>query len=276
VIEIVVLPRFADQVRIHLASNYLNLPVRPLILGIFGESGDGKSAQLATALTGHKVNSLRINAADLESGLAGEPGKLVERTYAIASLEIKKGNPAAIVVDDVDTTVGEWEHNTGTVNHQQVLAELMHLADRPVDPARNHPCRVPIFVTGNDLGKLYPPLRRHRRMQHFHWRPTEGEKRHVVGILFHGIAADHELDDLVARFSYETLSFFGAVYQATLELQFKHVLATVDQDMRKVLSGRNAWSPDGARAQLDKGGLIELAAAVQVAHQETLHNFLKT
>lgn len=269
------LPRFADQVRIHLASNYLDLPVRPLILGIFGQSGDGKSAQLATALDGHKVNSFRINAADLESGLAGEPGKLVERTYAIASLEIKKSNPAAIVVDDVDTTVGEWEHNTGTVNHQQVLAELMHLADRPVDPARNHPFRVPIFVTGNDLGKLYPPLRRHRRMQHFHWRPTEAEKRHVVGVLFDGMADENELDELVARFSYETLSFFGAVYQAALEREFKQVLADVDEDMRKVLAGRGRWSPDGARGPLAPGGLIELAGAVQVAHQETLHNFLK-
>ena len=43
--------------------------------------------------------------------------------------------PAAVIVDDFDTTVGEWEHSTTTVNHQQVLAQLMHLADSPTEAA---------------------------------------------------------------------------------------------------------------------------------------------
>src|SRR5262245_53282891 len=145
--EVVLLDRFFHQVHIHLVSCYGDTPHWPVVLGIFGRSGDGKSIQLSASLERCSVEILRLNAADLESGLAGEPGKHLARTYATASMAVAKGIPTALIVDDVDTTVGEWEMNTGTVNHQQVLAELMHLADQPVDRARNFPRRVPVFVT---------------------------------------------------------------------------------------------------------------------------------
>src|ERR1700722_531056 len=148
--NIVLLDRFFSQIHKHLINCYEEVDRWPVILGIFGRPGDGKSAQLLTALTKCNVEPVRLNAADLESGLAGEPGRHIARTYATASMAIEKHIPAALVVDDIDTTVGEWEMNTGTVNHQQVLAELMHLADRPIDPARNFPRRVPVFVTGNN------------------------------------------------------------------------------------------------------------------------------
>lgn len=123
---------------------------------------------------------MSINAADLESDRAGTPGKLVLDTYANAGHRIEEGTPAAVVVDDFDTTVGEWENSTTTVNHQQVLAQLMHLADSPTEAAGKRLRRVPVVITGNDLSKIYPPLRRPGRMRAFPWLLDRRTKPHRV------------------------------------------------------------------------------------------------
>ncbi|MGH3931050.1 MAG: AAA family ATPase, partial [Pseudonocardiaceae bacterium] len=173
--DVHLLDRFYREIHCHLVTNFLGLPSRPIVLGISGRPGDGKSSQLVAALQRENVKFTRIHAADLESGLAGEPGKLIARMYLDASQAIARGEPWALILDDIDTTVGEWSQNTGTVNHQQVLAELMHLADAPIDDARRFPRRVPFFATGNRLRVLYGPFRRHRRFRHFPWAPTEDE-----------------------------------------------------------------------------------------------------
>lgn len=79
-----------------------------------------------------------INAADLESDRAGQPGKLVLAMYEDAGHRISEGSPAALIVDDFDATVGEWEQSTTTINHQQVLAQLMHLAEPEAAGAQLH------------------------------------------------------------------------------------------------------------------------------------------
>lgn len=275
--DVVLLPRFFQQIHLHLVTNYLDIPVRPIILGIFGRTGDGKSAQLMTALERCQVESYRINASDLESGLAGEPGKLVARTYGVASLAIHDGVPTALVVDDVDTTVGEWELNTGTVNHQQVLAELMHLADRPTDPARNWPCRVPVFVTGNNLSRLYPPLRRHGRMSVFAWRPTPPEVREVVGGLFAGMAAGGALDRLAAEFGDEPLAFFAEVRHTLLEWRLSQRFERGTADMRTLLRerpSRNGHLMAGLEPVID-AELLGVAGEVHADRQAGLRDFLR-
>jgi hypothetical protein len=233
--DILLLPRFSEQVRTHLIANFLDLPVRPIICGIFGRSGDGKSAQLEASLEQCHVEAYRINASDLESGTAGEPGKLIARTYSAASLAISKKAPVALVVEDIDTTVGEWELNTGTVNHQQVIAELMHLADRPVDPLRSAPARVPIFVTGNNLSRLYAPLRRHGRMYVAPWRPEPAEVHAVAVSLLGGIASERAIRALTAEFGEEPLAFFAAVRKAVLEAGLRQYIGGIEPDMRTLL-----------------------------------------
>ena len=230
----------------HLVANYLDLPVRPAILGIFGRPGDGKSAQLACALDRCNVEVLRVNAADLESGVAGEPGRLIARTYQAASKAIENGVPTALVVDDIDTTVGEWEKNTGTVNHQQVLAELMHIADRPIDIGRGYHRRAPIFVTGNNLSRLYPPLRRHRRMSVFEWRPTRTEIRDVVCSLFAKATTREAIERLVVEFEQEPLAFFAELQQsireAYLDVQVEQVQPTCASWLRPPPRSTVVWS----------------------------------
>ncbi len=172
--------RFKSEVDQHLVFNFAGISAWPLVLGIFGRPGDGKSFQVRTHIERRGALAVSINAADLESDRAGQPGKLVLAKYEDAGHRTSEGTPAVRIVDDFDTTVGEWEKSTSTVNHQQVLAQLMHLADSPTQGADRTLRRVPVFVTGNDLSKVYAPLRRPGRMRPFFWRPTEAERQEIV------------------------------------------------------------------------------------------------
>ena len=166
--------------------------------------------KLRHLLREYKVSAYSINAADLESDRAGQPGKLVLEAYVGASREIDAGVPSGLVVDDIDTTVGEWEKNTGTVNHQQVLAQLMHLADRPNYIERiGRIRRAPIFVTGNDFGKLYPPLKRPGRMTHFPWTPSAEERREIVIAILGQIASHAVVEELLTRYENQPIAFFA-------------------------------------------------------------------
>ncbi len=274
--DVVLLDRFFRQVHLHLVSCYAEVPQWPVILGIFGRSGDGKSAQLVASLDRCDVELVRLNAADLESGLAGEPGKHLARTYATASKAIDSGLPSALVVDYVDTTVGELEMNTGTVNHQQVLAELMHIADRQVEPGRNMPKRVPVFVTGNNLARLYPPLRRSGRMRSMPWRPTADELLQVIDGLFADVAPPEALRELSRRFSEETLAFFAEVRQALRELEIRSEIRGTTLDMRVFLKRQR----DGGRLverplRVPGFQLLEIAETVRRSREAALEDFLR-
>lgn len=271
--DIILLKRYFSKVHDHLVNCYGDTDHWPIILGIFGRSGDGKSAQLSEALRRCGVEIIRLNAADLESGLAGEPGKHIERTYSTASMAVAKGIPAALIVDDVDTTVGEWEMNTGTVNHQQVLAELMHLADQPVDIARNFPSRVPVFVTGNNLSRLYPPLRRHGRMNVFPWRPEPNEVQIVAAGVLGEVAVPQAVDALFRDFGNETLSFFAQVRREIDYIQRSQAIGNVGYDMRDFLKKKDKYRIDGKRNLVSVSDALQIAKHVQSERQSALRDF---
>jgi hypothetical protein len=276
--NIVLLDRFFRKMGTHLVSCFDEVPHWPVILGIFGRSGDGKTAQLTASLKRCKVEIVRINAADLESGLAGEPGKHIARSYAAASMAIAKGMPTALVVDDIDTTVGEWEMNTGTVNHQQVLAELMHLADEPVDTARSFPRRVPVFVTGNNLTRLYPPLRRAGRMNIYAWRPEPPEVRVVVRGIFADIVEPRAAEALADEFMAEPLVFFAQVRQELVsEEMSRHFdrVGMVRHDMREYLLSKNRRVSGGETGYLTEAELLKIAERVRAERRAALQDFLR-
>ena len=212
--------RFSRRILDHVVLNLVDMPNHPLILGIFGVPGDGKSFQLRNVLEKAEVSITTISAANLESDRAGQPGKDIQASYLRASRRIEAGGVAALVIDDIDTTVGEWEHNSGTVNHQQVLAELMHLADRPtrIENLTEAVRRVPVFVTGNDFHKLYPPLRRAGRLWPLHWQTSAQEREEVlcgvIGTIYRDLASD-----MVQKYPDQPVAFFvQAAQQAQLVL----------------------------------------------------------
>ncbi len=237
-------PRFSHAVDQHLVFNLAGFDEWPLVLGVFGRPGDGKSFQIRAHLARRGVLPVSINAADLESDRAGTPGKLVLDTYINAGHRMDEGTPAAVVVDDFDTTVGEWEHSTTTVNHQQVLAQLMHLADSPTEAPGRRLRRVPIVITGNDLSKVYPPLRRPGRMRPFLWLPTTEERRDIVSAILADVLAHEEVPILLEKLPDAPVAFFA-------DLLVEVLAATADAEVRLYAEDLPALVGPGNRAHKD-------------------------
>lgn len=252
--------RFCDEVDRHLVLNFAGLPAWPLVLGVFGRPGDGKSYQVREHMSRRGVHCVSINAADLESDRAGQPGKLVLAKYEDAGHRTSEGSPGALLVDDFDTTVGEWDNSTTTINHQQVLAQLMHLADTPTEAAGKLLRRIPVFVTGNDLSKVYPPLRRPGRMRPFHWLPTDVERQDIVSAILADVLAPAETAELLAKLPEAPIAFFS-------DLQADIVATAAAGEIgRQALDLRTATRKAGrAREQLEKYLTNHKPSAAEVA-----------
>jgi hypothetical protein len=209
-------PRFAHRVNAHLLGNLLDTKDYPLIMWIVGRPGMGKTWQLRRHLDLLGFQVFSISAADLESKDAGEPAKLLQRRYLEAGRALAGGRPASLVVDDIDTTVGEWENHTGTVNHEGILAFLMHIADRPTAiESVGSVNRVPVFFTGNDATRLYAPLVRHGRTVKFSWQPHRDEKIAVVSSILGALDVHKEaVDLLIDTYPDEPISFFSQLVVA--------------------------------------------------------------
>lgn len=238
--------RFQRKIDEHLVFNFAGAGSWPLVLGVFGRPGDGKSFQVRRHLERRGVLAVSINAADLESDRAGQPGKLVLAQYEDAGHRASEGTPAALIVDDFDTTVGEWEHSTSTVNHQQVLAQLMHLADSPTQAADKSLRRVPVFVTGNDLSKVYPPLRRPGRMHPFFWLPTEAERQEIVEQIMAPILDPLETAELLAQIPEAPIAFFSDLLVSIQALSARSEIAKYAENVKALV--RN---PEQSRLKLE-------------------------
>ncbi len=201
--------RLVQAIEQHLVLNFIKETAQPTLLGVFGPPGSGKTFGVRRTLQAHGVLVHEVDATDLESGTAGQPATRLRGKLVTAEHDISKGRPAALVIDDIDTTLGEWEQNTGTVNHQQLLALLMHTVDKAaLEPERT---RVPVIFTGNDASKLYEPLRRAGRMAHLQWVPTAEERREIVQYIMRGQASRATVDRLERRYGHQPLSFYAAL-----------------------------------------------------------------
>ena len=203
--------RYVKMIDAHILGNVLGIKHFPLILAIVGRPGMGKTYQLRNYLSAVGVLISSVSSADLESDRAGEPAKLLQQKYIEASTSISRGIPAVLLIDDIDTTLGEWENHTGTVNHQDILAFLMHIADDPYHienvGAVN---RVPIFFTGNDFERLYKPLIREGRANRFDWEPTRAEKIPIVTSIF-SLTDCRVAEMLIDAYPEEKISFFSSL-----------------------------------------------------------------
>ncbi|XBH55471.1 hypothetical protein VPH35_077545 [Triticum aestivum] len=160
-------PAFMDKLVVHLSKNFMTLPniKIPLILGIWGGKGQGKSFQCELVFAKMGINPIMMSAGELESGNAGEPAKLIRQRYREAADMIKKGKMCCLFINDLDAGAGRMGGTTQyTVNNQMVNATLMNIADAPTNVQlpgmynKEENPRVPIVVTGNDFSTLYAPL----------------------------------------------------------------------------------------------------------------------
>ncbi|MDR0366477.1 MAG: AAA family ATPase [Bifidobacteriaceae bacterium] len=183
----------------------------PVIMWIVGKPGMGKTWQLRRHLDSLGFSVHSVSAADLESSHGGEPAKALQERYIAAGQDLDKGKPAALVVDDIDTTLREWEKSSGAVNQQDILTFLMHIADSPVDIETDGALRqVPTFFTGNDESRLYAPLAKHGRTTRFNWEPTTDEKAAIVASILRLHPSSQEIAcQLVSLYPSQPLSFFS-------------------------------------------------------------------
>ncbi|KAG6382244.1 hypothetical protein SASPL_158125 [Salvia splendens] len=129
-------PAFMDKLVVHLSKNFMTLPniKIPLILGIWGGKGQGKSFQCELVFRKMGINPIMMSAGELESGNAGEPAKLIRQRYREAADIIKKGKMCCLFINDLDAGAGRMGGTTQyTVNNQMVNATLMNIADNPTN-----------------------------------------------------------------------------------------------------------------------------------------------
>ena len=214
-------PAFLDKISIHVAKNFLDLPKIkvPLILGIWGGKGQGKTFQCGLAFKKLGIAPLVMSAGELESGNAGEPAKLIRQRYREASDIIKKGKMCGLFINDLDAGAGRMGGATQyTVNNQMVNATLMNIADNPTNVQlpgvyKNEEIpRVPVICTGNDFSTLYAPLIRDGRMEKYYWNPTREDRIGVcMGIFQYDQVDRSDVEKLVDSFPGQSIDFFGAL-----------------------------------------------------------------
>ena len=214
-------PAFLDKLTVHIVKNFLDLPKIkiPLILGIWGGKGQGKSFQCELAYKRMGIDPIMMSAGELESGNAGEPAKLVRQRYREAADIITKGKMCSLYINDLDAGAGRMGGTTQyTVNNQMVNATLMNIADNPTNVQlpgvyQNDAIpRVPVVVTGNDFSTLYAPLVRDGRMEKFYWAPTREDRIGVAtGIFKPDGISDQDVTVLVDTFPTQSIDFFGAL-----------------------------------------------------------------
>lgn len=279
-------PRFLDKLAVHITKNYLDLPnVRvPLILGIHGRKGEGKSFQCELVFERMGVEAIHMSAGELESPDAGDPARLIRLRYREAAELIRvRGKMCVLIINDLDAGAGRFDLGTQyTVNTQLVNGTLMNIADHPTDvqlPGSYDATplhRVPIIVTGNDFSTLYAPLIRDGRMEKFYWEPDQADKIGIVGGIFEtdGLAR-RDIEQLVDAFPQQAIDFFSALRSRLYDEQIRQFIHEIglERVSRRVVNSAEA-APIFSKPNFSLPRLLEYGEMMVQEQQRVQNRFL--
>ncbi|AFZ56985.1 ribulose bisphosphate carboxylase small subunit [Anabaena cylindrica FACHB-243] len=262
-------PSFLDKLAVHITKNFLHLPgVRvPLILGIHGRKGEGKTFQCELAFEKMGIEVTLISGGELESPDAGDPARLIRLRYRETAELIKvRGKMCVLMINDLDAGAGRFDEGTQyTVNTQLVNATLMNIADNPTDvqlPGSYDSTplhRVPIIVTGNDFSTLYAPLIRDGRMEKFYWEPNRDDKVGIVGGIFAPDGfSQREIEELVDTFANQAIDFFSSLRSRIYDQQIRNFIHQVgfEQISKRVVNSLEG-PPEFKKPNFNLSHLIE-------------------
>jgi len=275
-------PRFINKLSVHITKNFLDLPrVRvPLILGVHGRKGEGKTFQCQLVFEKLGFEPVTISGGELESPDAGDPARLLRLRYREAAEQIRvRGKMCALFINDLDAGAGRFDAGTQyTVNTQMVNATLMNIADNPTnvqlpgsyDDTPLH--RVPIIVTGNDFATLYAPLIRDGRMEKFYWEPDHADKLGIVrGIFQSDELSDEAVEKLVNTFAHQAIDFFGALRGRIYDEQILDFIQNIGiEKLGKRIVNSKEKPPEFVRPNFDLSHLINIADTM-VREQNRIH-----
>jgi hypothetical protein len=264
--------RFSRALSLHLISNFRSsvTPGSPLMLGVQGPPGEGKTYQTEQVLASADIYAVLLSGGELESPDAGMPAAKVRAAYLQAGALIQQGRPAVLLLNDADAAIGSWGPLTQyTVNTQNLVTELMHLADYPTQVQGQTTRRVPIILTGNDFTRLYAPLRRPGRMRIFTWRMELHDRAQALASIF-PVLSSHEAEQLIKRFPDQPIAFWATVRRdadenAVLRAVSNHGLRKLTRDL---IHGVDIHS-SGSQHEFEQ--IMELA---RIANTARAHSYL--
>jgi ATP-dependent 26S proteasome regulatory subunit len=249
----------------------------PLMLGIQGPSGDGKSWQTRVICAELNLPVIRVSAATLSSRWEGVPAELVKEAYRFAASQNQ--GYAVLLIDDFDTSPASIKDRTQyTVNSQLLCGALMNIADDPNHISGEELNRIPIILTGNDFTSLYSPLTRIGRMTIFSWAPNIEERKQILKSIFPRIQFNEEQLEQLVSLKIDgrrqvPISFYDEIKRNLWETSVwkvaenctfkdaKSILSTISQQIQN--DDINYYSDD----------ILQLAKELQSEH--ILQNFLK-
>jgi hypothetical protein len=224
--------RFEQAITLHILKNLIADLIdwrAPLLLGIHGASGEGKTFQCEQILRKLGIHVVLVSSGELESEDAGIPAKIIRSRYLAAGMMMSNDSSAVVLINDFDTGIGNWGDLVQyTVNRQHVIGELMHLVDYPNSVEGRSTPRVPILLTGNDFTKLYTPLIRAGRMASFQWTPSSEERASILEPLLGLTAA--EIMSLTRELQLEANNLHGAQNTPLPIAFFAHLMSTMVDD----------------------------------------------
>ncbi|MDY7008940.1 MAG: ribulose bisphosphate carboxylase small subunit [Cyanobacteriota bacterium] len=274
-------PRFIDKLAVHITKNFLDLPrVRvPLILGIHGRKGEGKTFQCQLVFEKMGIEPVTISGGELESKDAGDPARLLRLRYREASEKIKvQGRMCVLFINDLDAGAGRFDGGTQyTVNTQLVNATLMNIADNPTNvqlPGSYDETplyRIPIIVTGNDFSTLYAPLIRDGRMEKFYWEPSREDRVGIVGGIFKTDEfSTRDIENLVDEFSDQAIDFFSALRSRIYDEQIRDFIHQVGiENISKRVVNSVEKIPDFPQPNFNLSHLLEYGK-IMVGEQQRI------